>query len=128
MACSSLLGLGQIAFAFWASFIGNCICVLSQIFLYSYIIKASPRVTPYHLKGKKGSGALGRLIALKTMVSSDGHKRILRYLRSTPDYGLLRRSRSTDLVVYTDADWAGCPDTRRSTSGYAVFLGDNLVS
>ena len=35
---------------------------------------------------------------------------------------------ATDLVVYTDADWVGCPDTRKSTSGYAVFLGDNLVS
>jgi hypothetical protein len=55
-------------------------------------------------------------------------KRILRYLRGTPDYGLLCRSSSTDLVVYIDADWAGFPDTRRSTSGYAVFLGDNLVS
>jgi hypothetical protein len=55
-------------------------------------------------------------------------KRILRYLRGTPDFGLLlRRSFSSDLVVYTDADWAGCPDTRRSTSGYTVFLRDNLV-
>jgi hypothetical protein len=55
-------------------------------------------------------------------------KRILRYLQGTSDYGLLRHSSSSDLVVYTDADWAGCPNTRRSTSGYAVFLGDNLVS
>lgn len=30
--------------------------------------------------------------------------------------------------TYSDADWAGCPDTWRSTSGYAVFLGDNQVS
>jgi hypothetical protein len=55
-------------------------------------------------------------------------KRILRYLRGTPDFGLLLRcSSSFNLVVYIDADWAGCPDTRRSTSGYVVFLGDNLV-
>jgi hypothetical protein len=54
-------------------------------------------------------------------------KRILCYLQGTPDYGLLlRRSRNSDLVIYTDVDWAGCPDTRRSTSGYAVFLGTTL--
>jgi hypothetical protein len=56
-------------------------------------------------------------------------KRILRYVRGTLDLGVhIRRSPSTDLVAYSDADWAGCPDTRKSTSGYAVFLGDNLVS
>ncbi|XP_021985210.1 uncharacterized mitochondrial protein AtMg00810-like [Helianthus annuus] len=36
----------------------------------------------------------------------------------------------TDLFLraYTDADWVGCPDTRRSTSGYCVYLGSNLLS
>jgi hypothetical protein len=56
-------------------------------------------------------------------------KRILRYIRGTLDLCLLvRPSSQIELVVYSDADWVGCPDTRRSTSGYAVFLGDNLVS
>ncbi|GJS66208.1 ribonuclease H-like domain-containing protein [Tanacetum coccineum] len=41
----------------------------------------------------------------------------------------LYRSLAVDrLVSYIDADWAGCPDTRRSTSGIFVFLGVNLVS
>ncbi|WVZ54421.1 hypothetical protein U9M48_005215 [Paspalum notatum var. saurae] len=57
-------------------------------------------------------------------------KRILRYLQGTADLGLSleRTALPSSLTVYTDADWAGCPDTRRSTSGYAVFLGANLVS
>jgi hypothetical protein len=56
-------------------------------------------------------------------------KRTLRYLRGTTEHGLhLRRSASLDLVAYSDADWAGCPDTRRSTSGYVVYLGDALIS
>nr|GEW96708.1 ribonuclease H-like domain-containing protein [Tanacetum cinerariifolium] len=32
-----------------------------------------------------------------------------------------------DLVAYSDADWAGCPTTRRSTLGYCAFLGNNLL-
>ncbi|GKE29516.1 ribonuclease H-like domain-containing protein [Tanacetum coccineum] len=44
-------------------------------------------------------------------------KRILRYVQGTLDYGLqLFSSTATDLVAYSDADWAGCPTTRRSTS------------
>jgi hypothetical protein len=43
-------------------------------------------------------------------------KRILRYLQSTTEDGLLfRRSSCSHHTVYTDADWAGCHDTRRST-------------
>ncbi|XP_071686274.1 uncharacterized mitochondrial protein AtMg00810-like [Rutidosis leptorrhynchoides] len=47
----------------------------------------------------------------------------------TTDLGLqLYASSPTSLVAYSDADWAGCPTTRRSTSGYCVFLGNNLLS
>jgi hypothetical protein len=31
-------------------------------------------------------------------------------------------------MIYTDVDWVGCPNTRRSTSGYVVFLRTNLIS
>ncbi|GJS26288.1 ribonuclease H-like domain-containing protein [Tanacetum coccineum] len=56
-------------------------------------------------------------------------KRILHYVRGTLDYGLqLLSSSTTDLVAYFDADWAGCPTTRRLTSRYCVFLGNNLLS
>ncbi|GJW97771.1 ribonuclease H-like domain-containing protein [Tanacetum coccineum] len=56
-------------------------------------------------------------------------KRILRYVRGTVDFDLqLYVFNTTYLVGYTDADWACCPSTRRSTSGYCVFLGDNLLS
>ena len=56
-------------------------------------------------------------------------KRILRYVRGTLHLGLLLRpSAQSDLVVYSDADWASCPNTRKSTLGYAIFFGDNLIS
>ncbi|GKA33937.1 ribonuclease H-like domain-containing protein [Tanacetum coccineum] len=56
-------------------------------------------------------------------------KQIMRYVSGTLDYGLqLFSSFTTDLVTYSDANWAGCPTARRSTSGYCVFLGNNLLS
>jgi len=56
-------------------------------------------------------------------------KRILRYVQGTIHFGLhLSPSPITKLISYTDVDWGGCPDTRRSTFGYCVFLGDNLIS
>lgn len=56
-------------------------------------------------------------------------KRLLRYVRGMTSLGLhLRPSTKLAMTAYTNADWAGCPDTRRSTSGFYVFLGDSLVS
>nr|GEY37193.1 ribonuclease H-like domain-containing protein [Tanacetum cinerariifolium] len=49
-------------------------------------------------------------------------KRVMRYVKGTLDFGLhLYASATTSLVDYTNADWAGCPSTCRSTSGYCVF-------
>lgn len=56
-------------------------------------------------------------------------KRVFRYDRGTIDHGLqLYMSPTIQLTAYSDADWAGCPNTRRSTSRFCVFLGDNLLS
>jgi hypothetical protein len=50
-------------------------------------------------------------------------KCILHYVRVTLHLGLLLRpSAQTELPIYSDANWAGCPDIRRSTLGFVVFL------
>jgi histone deacetylase 1/2 len=56
-------------------------------------------------------------------------KRIIRYLKHTMHLGMnIRRSQSLLVSAFSDADWAGCPDDRCSTGGFAVFFGPNLVS
>lgn len=46
-------------------------------------------------------------------------KRIIRYAQGTLHFGLhIYKPSTSSLVSYSDADWGGCPDTRRSTSGY----------
>ena len=56
-------------------------------------------------------------------------KRILRYLKSTIYHGIsLQPSTDLSLTCYTDADWAGCLDDRKSTSGHYCFLSPNLIS
>ncbi|RVX19308.1 Retrovirus-related Pol polyprotein from transposon RE2 [Vitis vinifera] len=69
----------------------------------------------------------------RLVVTCDSHWdvviRILRYIKSTPGQGVLYENRGhTQVVGYTDADWAGSPTDRRSTSGYCVFIGGNLIS
>jgi hypothetical protein len=59
----------------------------------------------------------------------DAVNRILRYLKSCPGKGILcSRNGHLNIEGYTDADWAGCLEDRRSTSGYCMFVGGNLVS
>lgn len=55
-------------------------------------------------------------------------KRLLRYLKGTFDHGLVYQPSSFVLTAFFDSDWAGNCHDRKSSSGYCVFLGDNLIS
>nr|GEY70508.1 retrovirus-related Pol polyprotein from transposon TNT 1-94 [Tanacetum cinerariifolium] len=56
-------------------------------------------------------------------------KRVFWYLKGTINWGLwYLKDIAIALTAYADADHAGCQDTRRSTSGSAQFLGDNLTT
>ena len=58
-------------------------------------------------------------------------KRILRYLKGTPTYGLMYMTSgdtSGTLIGYSDADWAGDVNDRKSTSGYLFMMSGAAVS
>jgi hypothetical protein len=64
-----------------------------------------------------------------TTVHLTAVKRILRYLRGTLDMGLqIVKSPSTLVSGFSNADWTGCIDDRRSIGAFVIFLGSNLVS
>ncbi|GJS66086.1 ribonuclease H-like domain-containing protein [Tanacetum coccineum] len=102
-----------------------------EILERAHMVTCNPCRTPVDTESKLGAD--GDPVCLYMHDPREPHfsalKRIMRYVQGTLDYGLqLFSSSTTDLVAYSDADWAGCPTTRRSTSGYCVFLGNNLLS
>ncbi|GJR11863.1 ribonuclease H-like domain-containing protein [Tanacetum coccineum] len=97
-----------------------------QLLERAHMVNCNPSRTPIDTDSKLGPEEVGVLFREPHFAAL---KRILRYVQGTLELGLqLYASATTSLVGYTDADWAGCPSTRRSTSGYCVFLGDNLLS
>ncbi|XP_057505369.1 uncharacterized mitochondrial protein AtMg00810-like [Actinidia eriantha] len=59
----------------------------------------------------------------------DAANRVLKYLKGPPGRGLMFRKQATrNVEVFVDADWAGCLNDRRSTSGYCSFVFGNLVT
>ncbi|XP_035547330.1 uncharacterized mitochondrial protein AtMg00810-like [Juglans regia] len=76
-------------------------------------------------------GALPQFLHAPTEDHFLAVKCILRYVKGKLHFGLTFHPSVAPgaLVAYSDADWAGCPHTcRTSTSGYSIYLGDNLVS
>ena len=74
-------------------------------------------------------GMLGKYLSNLGMDHWKKEKRVMRYLQRTKDYMLTyRRSSHLEIVGYSDSDFAGCLDNRRSTSGYIFMLARGAVS
>ena len=72
---------------------------------------------------------LSQFLQAPTTVHYEAACRVVKYLKGSPGRGLVfRRDSNLQLLGFTDADWAGCLDTRRSTSGYCFFIGTSLIS
>uniref|UniRef100_A0A2N9JA74 Reverse transcriptase Ty1/copia-type domain-containing protein n=1 Tax=Fagus sylvatica TaxID=28930 RepID=A0A2N9JA74_FAGSY len=67
-------------------------------------------------------------MAAPTTTHLSAAKRILRYIKGTLFHGIAFTPGPLTLSVYSDADWAGDPDDRRSTSGLLVYLGSNPIT
>jgi hypothetical protein len=59
----------------------------------------------------------------------DAANKVFHYIKSAPSLGLFFPASSDfKLKAFCDADWASCPDTRKSVIDFCLFLGDSLVS
>ncbi|XP_074347144.1 uncharacterized protein LOC141685973 [Apium graveolens] len=87
-----------------------------------YLIITRPYISyPVHI--------LSQFIATPTDVHWKAALKLVRYIKGNPDQGLFLSAKSPlKLKAFCDVDWATCPMTRRSLSGYCVTLGDSLIS
>ncbi|EOY01263.1 Cysteine-rich RLK 8, putative [Theobroma cacao] len=89
----------------------------------------------YTLDLLEENGLLGAKPVLSQFMDKPGKEhltaahRVLKYLKGSSGQRILMKSKSTlKISGYADSDWAGCPDTRKSVTGFCIFIGDSLVS
>jgi hypothetical protein len=74
-------------------------------------------------------GMLGRYQSNPGLEHWKAAKRVMRYLQGTKGYSLtFKHADSLEVFGYTDSDFAGCVDSRKSTSGYIFFLAGGAIS
>ncbi|GKE00420.1 ribonuclease H-like domain-containing protein [Tanacetum coccineum] len=102
----------------------------TEILEQAHMLNYNPCKTPVSTESKLGPD--GDPVENPSLFRSlAGALQYLTFTRTDLSYAvqqILYASTTSQLNAYSDADWAGCPSTRRSTSGYCVFLGDNLIS
>ena len=78
----------------------------------------------YDLKGKEVCRFMSRPMSLAQVAL----KKLTRYLRARPRMVFeFERQVAEGLEVYSDTDWAGCPRTRKSTTGGCAMVGSHLI-
>ena len=76
-----------------------------------------------------GVGLISRYMEAPTCLHMKAAKRILRYVKGTLDYGLFySSSKNFNLVGYSDSDWGGDIDDRKSTSGFLFCIGETAFT
>lgn len=72
---------------------------------------------------------ISRFMASPTQINFAVGKRIMQYLKGTMEYGIWYDRRETsNLLAYTNSDYAGDIDDSRSTSGYVFLLSGGAVA
>ncbi|KAL0424084.1 UNVERIFIED_CONTAM: Retrovirus-related Pol polyprotein from transposon TNT 1-94 [Sesamum radiatum] len=77
----------------------------------------------------QATALLSRFMQNPSNIHFGAAKRILRYLKGTRSFGLwYSNSNNFELLGFSDSDWAGSIDDRKSTTGYLFMLGSNAIS
>ena len=72
---------------------------------------------------------LGRYMSNPEVDHWKAAKRVMRYLKRTKDFMLTyRRSDNLEIFGYSDSDFSGCQDSKRSTLGYVFMLAGGFIS